>query len=241
MTAVRVLADNPGPMTLQGTNTWVLAAPGGASVVIDPGPSSAAHLQAVAAEAGAAGRPVAGLYVTHHHLDHAEGLEGLRALTGAPVRAVQEGDCVRVDGLRLEVLATPGHTADSVCFLEAATGVLYTGDTLLGQGTTVVAHPDGRLADYLASLVRLAGLDVRTIRPGHGPEVADAPAWIAYYQEHRRQRLEQVRAAIAAGARDVPAVVAAVYAEVDRALWPAAALSVAAQWDYLREAGEVRP
>jgi glyoxylase-like metal-dependent hydrolase (beta-lactamase superfamily II) len=146
---------------------------------------------------------------------------------------------VAVDGLTLRVLATPGHTADSVTFLDEAEGCLYTGDTVLGRGTTVVAHPDGRLVDYLRSLQRLAGLDARLIRPGHGPDVADVPGWIGYYREHRAARLEQIRQAVAEGARTPGQIVAQVYAEVDRQLWPAAELTVAAALDYLRERGQL--
>lgn len=230
-----VLAPNPGPMTLDGTNTWVLAAPGGRSVVLDCGPADAGHLAAVAAAATAGGRAVGGVLVTHHHLDHAEGLPDFTALVGVDARAVGEGDVVRVDDLTLQVLATPGHTSDSVTFLDADDGSLYTGDTLLGRGTTVVAYPDGRLGDYLASLERLAGVDAARIRPGHGPEVTDVAGWIAYYRSHRAQRLEQVRAAVDAGASTPADVVAMVYADVDRVLWPAAELSVAAQLDYLQD------
>ncbi|HEV7209680.1 MAG TPA: MBL fold metallo-hydrolase [Mycobacteriales bacterium] len=239
MTATRVLAGNPGPMTLEGTNTWVLGAPEGRSVVLDPGPDEIGHLRRVLAAATAGGRELAAVVVTHHHLDHAEGLGTLTALSGVPPTRVGEGDVVAVDGLTLRVLATPGHTADSVTFLDEAEGCLYTGDTVLGRGTTVVAHPDGRLVDYLRSLQRLAGLDARLIRPGHGPDVADVPGWIGYYREHRAARLEQIRQAVAEGARTPGQIVAQVYAEVDRQLWPAAELTVAAALDYLRERGQL--
>lgn len=239
MSATLVLAPNPGPMTLEGTNTWVLAAPGGRSLVIDCGPALDVHLDAVLAAASGGGREIGAVLVTHHHLDHAEGLPRLTELTGVPLTPVAEGDVVAVDGLSLQVLATPGHTADSVTFLDAADGTLYTGDTLLGRGTTVVAHPDGRLADYLDSLARLAGVDAARIRPGHGPVVTDVAGWIAYYREHRQARLRQVRDAVAAGATTAEQVVESVYADVDRALWPAATLSVRAQLDYLAEQGQL--
>jgi glyoxylase-like metal-dependent hydrolase (beta-lactamase superfamily II) len=232
-----VLAPNPGPMTLEGTNTWVLAAPGGRSVVLDCGPALTGHLDAVIDAATAGGREIGAVLVTHGHLDHAEGLPMLAARTGVALSPVGEGDVVRVDGLALQVLATPGHTSDSVTFLDADDGTLYTGDTLLGRGTTVVAHPDGRLADYLASLARLAGVDAARIRPGHGPVVTDVAGWIAYYRSHREQRLAQVRAALAAGADSAEQVVEQVYADVDPVLWPAATLSVPAQLDYLRGHG----
>jgi glyoxylase-like metal-dependent hydrolase (beta-lactamase superfamily II) len=229
-----VLAPNPGPMTLEGTNTWVLNAPGGRSVVIDCGPALTAHIDEVVTAATTDGREIGAVVVTHGHLDHAEGLPLLAERTGVPLTRVGEGDVVRVDGLALQVLATPGHSSDSVTFLDADDGTLYTGDTLLGRGTTVVAHPDGVLADYLTSLARLAGVAAERIRPGHGPVVTDVAGWIAYYRRHREERLDQVRAALAGGATTVDDVVETVYADVDRILWPAAALSVAAQIEYLQ-------
>lgn len=235
MTALRVLAGNPGPLTLEGTNTWVLASPGGRSVVLDCGPDDPAHLAAVLAAATRGGRGIGAVCVTHHHPDHAAGLGRFAALSGVAPTPVAGGDVLEVDGLRLAVLATPGHTADSVTFLDEQDGCLYTGDTVLGRGTTVVAHPDGRLADYLDSLERLAGCGASRIRPGHGPEVADPAAWLDYYREHRAARLDQVRGALASGARTPREVVELVYADVDRDLWPAAEQSVAAQLQYLTD------
>jgi glyoxylase-like metal-dependent hydrolase (beta-lactamase superfamily II) len=235
VSVTHLLAPNPGPMTLEGTNTWVLRAPGGRSVVLDCGPLLDDHLEAVAAAATEGGREVGAVLVTHHHLDHAEGLPRFAEKTGVALTPVGEGDVVTVDGLTLQVLATPGHTADSVTFLDADDGTLYTGDTLLGRGTTVVAHPDGRLGDYLDSLARLAGIDAQRIRPGHGPVVTDVAGWITYYRQHREHRLQQVRDARAAGASTAAQVVETVYADVEEVLWPAATLSVLAQLAYLDE------
>ncbi|MFZ5852722.1 MAG: MBL fold metallo-hydrolase [Actinomycetota bacterium] len=247
-----VRAANPGPMTLDGTNTWVLADPGGAgSVVVDPGPDDADHLAAVGA---AAPRPVVAVLLTHGHLDHAAGAVRAAVSWGAPVRALDpagchggpplaEGEEVAVGGLRLRVLATPGHTADSACLLAQAGGqwALLSGDTILGRGTTVVAHPEGRLGDYLGSLQRLrqvgAAAGAVPVLPGHGPVLPDLAAAAAAYLTHRAERLAGVRAALAAGARTPEEVVAVVYADVDRALWPAAELSVRAQLAYLAETG----
>lgn len=237
-----LLADNPSPMTLDGTNTWLLRAPGSDScLVVDPGPSDRRHLRAVAAAAG----HVTEILLTHGHPDHAEGAAAFRELTGAPVRALDpahrlggaglgEGDVVASAGVEVRVLATPGHTSDSLCF--AVADAVLTGDTVLGRGTTVVAHPDGRLADYLASLRRLEDLGTRTVLPGHGPELPDLAAVTRAYLAHREERLAQVRAALDTLGPDAGprAVVEVVYADVDPVLWPAAEWSVRAQLDYLR-------
>ena len=234
-----VLAPNPGPMTLYGTNTWVLRAPGSErAVVVDPGPLTEGHLAEVAALG-----PVDVVLLTHGHLDHSEGAARFAALTGAPVRALDpahrlgeeglgEGDVVVGGGLEVRVWATPGHTSDSLSFV--LDDAVLTGDTILGRGTTVVAHPDGVLGDYLASLRRLRELGELTVLPGHGPELASAGAAAAHYLAHRESRLEQVRAAVAAGASTPEQVVETVYADVDRVLWPAATLSVRAQLEHLR-------
>jgi glyoxylase-like metal-dependent hydrolase (beta-lactamase superfamily II) len=249
--ALCVLCPNPGPMTLDGTNTWVLLEPGAIeALVIDPGPLDEGHLQAVVGAVRARGARVTPTILTHSHADHAEGAGRFAELTGAPTRAVGrghddlgDGDVLRAGGLELRVVTTPGHTSDSVSFALAADHALLTGDTVLGRGTTVVAHPDGELAAYLTSLERLAHLtgdgDVTTILPGHGPTIPDAAAMVAFYRVHRRERLEQVRQALADGASGVQDVVERVYADVPREVWPAAALSVAAQLDYLRSAGSM--
>jgi glyoxylase-like metal-dependent hydrolase (beta-lactamase superfamily II) len=245
-----LLEDNPGPMTLDGTNTWLLRAPGAAAcVVVDPGEDDVPHLERVAAAAGT----VALVLITHWHHDHGGGAPWLARQTGAPVRALDpaltvggdalvDGEVIESAGVRLQVVATPGHTADSVSFLLDGTGTapaVLTGDTVLGRGTTVIAHPDGALGPYLTSLQRLAALAPETVAlPGHGPELPDAAAAAAAYLAHREQRLEQVRAALATLGADAtpPRVVEHVYADVDRSLWPAAELSVRAQLDYLRGA-----
>lgn len=248
--ALCVLCPNPSPMTLDGTNTWVLLEPGSTeAVVIDPGPLHESHLRAVVAAVTDRGARVAQTILTHGHADHAEGASRFAELTGAPTRAVGrghddlgDGDVLSVGGLELRVVATPGHTSDSLSFALPADHALLTGDTVLGRGTTVVAHPDGELAAYLASLERIAALTgggtVTSILPGHGPVVPDASAMVAFYRRHRAERLEQVRQALADGAAQAPdpvqAVVETVYADVPREVWPAARQSVAAQVEYLR-------
>ena len=233
-------------MTLEGTNTYVLRAPGaGGGVVVDPGPLDEEHLAAVAALG-----PVQLILLTHGHPDHAEGAHLFQEMTGAPMTAVEPRLVVDiaplrggetfddVGGLRLRVVATPGHTSDSVSFVvEDDEPGLLTGDTILGRGSTVVAHPDGVLAPYLDSLARLRDLGPMLLLPGHGPVRPDASALATDYLAHREQRLGQVRAAFAAGDRSAREVVRRVYVDVDESLWPAAELSVLAQLDYLAGAG----
>ncbi|MFE9251008.1 MBL fold metallo-hydrolase [Streptomyces sp. NPDC007088] len=248
--AVNVLAPNPSVMTLDGTNTWIVAEPDSdLAVVVDPGPLDETHLREVVATAERAGRRIALTLLTHGHPDHAEGAGRFAELTGTAVRALDPalrlgeeglaaGDVVTTGGLEMRVVPTPGHTADSLSFHLPADGAVLTGDTVLGRGTTVVAHPDGRLGDYLDSLRRLRSLTtdegVRTILPGHGPVLDDAQGAVEFYLAHRAARLGQVEEAVAAGLTTAPEVVARVYADVDRSLWPAAEWSVAAQLEYLR-------
>ena len=247
--ATCVLAPNPGAMTLEGTNTWVLMEPGATDcVVVDPGPLDEQHLQRVLDVVAGRGARVALTLLTHGHPDHAESAWRFAALTGAPVRAIGTGhddldhdERLTVGGLELAVVATPGHTSDSLSFLLVAENALITGDTILGRGTSVVAWPDGELAAYLVSLRRIeamtAAREVTQILPGHGPTVSDPAAVVRFYRDHRQERLEQVRAAVASGAVGADAVVEMVYADVPRELWPAARLSVLAQLDYLAVSG----
>lgn len=227
-----VRASNPGPMTLDGTNTWLLGATGaGPVIVVDPGPDDEAHLAAVAGRA-----PVAAVLVTHGHPDHVAGLERFRELSGAVVTHLPPDQPTELAGLRVTALATPGHTADSVCYLVASGDqrVVLTGDTILGRGTTVVAWPDGDLGDYLASLELLRRWEQTPVLPGHGPPLTDCAAAASFYLAHRRARLEQVRSAMAAGAETPAEVVARVYPDVDPSLRAAAEWSVRAQLAYLR-------
>ncbi|WNI16306.1 MBL fold metallo-hydrolase [Actinacidiphila sp. ITFR-21] len=248
-----VLAPNPSPMTLDGTNTWIVSEPDSPlAVVIDPGPLDEAHLANVIAVAERSGKRIALTLLTHGHPDHAEGAARFGELTRTAVRALDPalrlgdegltaGDTVTTGGLELRVVATPGHTADSLSFHLPADRAVLTGDTVLGRGTTVVAHPEGRFGDYLDSLRRLQALTtdggVDTILPGHGPVLADARGAVEFYLAHRAHRLAQVETAVEAGLRSAADVVAHVYADVDRTLWPAAELSVLAQLEYLRDHG----
>ena len=244
--AAVVLARNPGPMTLDGTNTWVLRAPDSEqSIIVDPGPEDEAHRQAVLEVAG----DVTTILLTHGHFDHSDGARRMHELTGAPVRALDpahqlgdeglsDGDVVVGAGVELRVWATPGHSSDSLSFLladESAPAVL-TGDTILGRGTTVVAYPDGDLRHYLDSLRRLQELGDATVLTGHGPELPRAGEAAQAYLAHREQRLNQVRGALEQLGRDASPrqIVELVYADVDEVLWPAAEVSVQAQLAYLR-------
>lgn len=245
-----VLAPNPNIMTLDGTNTWVLREPGGRrSVVVDPGPEIVEHLDTVADLAG----PVGVVLLTHGHADHSEAARSFAERMGCGVRALDphhrlggeglgDGDVVEVDGLEVHVVGTPGHTSDSLSFVLPAERAVLTGDTVLGRGTTVVAHPDGQLGAYLDSLHRLHALaeahEITAVWPGHGPVIADALGVLDYYLAHRKERLEQVRDALRHLDPDradlARAVVERVYADVDPVLWGAAELSVRAQLAYLR-------
>jgi glyoxylase-like metal-dependent hydrolase (beta-lactamase superfamily II) len=252
-----VLAPNAGPMTLDGTNSYVLQAPGsGGVVVVDPGPSDAAHLAALAG----AGR-VELVLVTHHHADHTESLGAFHEMTDAPVRAIDpafclggeplaDGERIVAAGLQIDVVATPGHTADSVCFSlpgdrladagdDDAHGTVLTGDTILGRGTTIIADPDGALGPYLDSLEVLRALGTpgaAGVLPGHGPVLPDLAAICRAYLAHRAERLDQVRAALRELGADAGAgaVTDLVYADTDASVRSAAEASVRAQLAYVR-------
>lgn len=218
-------APNASPMTLDGTNTWLLDD----GTVIDPGPADPAHLEAIMSYG-----PVRRILVTHGHPDHVEGVQELADRTGAVVGELPEG---------LRRLVTPGHTADSVCFAARRdnVGLIFTGDTILGRGSSVVAWPDGDVGAYLNSLDLLTetagtltgGFKVPAL-PGHGPVLPDCAAAASWLHEHRIERLAQVRAAMAGGARTPEEVADVVYADVDPEIRFAALWSVRAQLEHLR-------
>jgi glyoxylase-like metal-dependent hydrolase (beta-lactamase superfamily II) len=241
-TASVLLCDNPGLLTLDGTNTWVLRGPGSDEmVVVDPGPEDDDHVGRIA-ELG----KVALVLISHKHEDHTGAIDKIVERTGAVVRSVgsgflrglggplSDGEVIDAAGLRITVMATPGHTADSVSFL--LDDAVLTADTVLGRGTTVIDKEDGSLREYLESLQRLRGLGHRTVLPGHGPDLDDLEAVSDMYLAHREERLDQVRGALQTLGDDATTrqIVEHVYTDVDEKLWDVAEWSVQAQVDYLR-------
>lgn len=241
-TAAVLLASNPGLMTLDGTNTWVLRGPrSDEMVIVDPGPDDEEHIARLAG----LGR-IALVLISHRHGDHTDGIDKLVELTGATVRSagsgflrglggeLVDGEVIDAAGLKIKVMATPGHTADSLSFL--LDDAVLTADTVLGRGTTVMDQEDGNLGDYLESLQRLRGLGKRTVLPGHGPDLPDLDAVATGYLAHRQERLEQVRSALRDLGDDATTrqIVEHVYVDVDEKLWDAAEWSVQVQLNYLR-------
>ncbi len=221
----RVRAGNPGPLSLDGTNTWVLGRD--PCWIVDPGPALDAHLDAVAAEAARRGG-AGGIAVTHDHADHVEGLAGLLARVGdVPVaRAGELGP--------LRALPTPGHSPDSVTWI--AGRAAFTGDTVLGAGSVFVAGP---LGDYLDALERLRGLGLALLLPGHGDPVTDPAARIGELIAHRLERERRLLAALERGARTVDELLAGAWSDAPPALRPAAALTLAAHLDKLEREGRL--
>ena len=260
--AVRtVLAPNPSPMTLDGTRTYLVGRE--QPVVIDPGPALDGHVEAVEVALGGV-RPAA-ILLTHSHADHAGAAPALAERTGAPVcmargalrpafadglvgRWLGDGDLVETDAGTLRAIATPGHAPEHLAFLlrqgaRSSWDVLFVGDHLMGQGdTTLVAPPEGDLADYLDSLERLRAAEAEAMYPAHGPPIPDPAAALARYAAHRQVRIAQVRDALREGGPARPAaLVRRVYgAELDPALARAAEGSVGAILGYLARRGEVR-
>lgn len=233
-----VLAPNPSPWTLEGTNTWVIGTMNSGCVVVDPGPADPGHLRKVA---DAIPGEIRAILLTHAHIDHSEGAPELAELLRVPVISHREIEGLDLGDMTLRMHKTPGHSSDSVCVTVSNVGgnYLLTGDTVLGRGTTLVAHPDGRLDEYFESLRYLRDhcleQNVDTLLPGHGPISRTPVELIAFYEAHRRERLEQVRAAVSQGALTVAEVTAVVYSDVDPQVLPAAEMTVAAQLEFLKE------
>lgn len=240
----RVVAPNPGPYTGPGTNTWLVDA-GPVVAVIDPGPDEDAHLAAL--DRRLAGRTVGVVLVTHSHPDHLPLAERFARPHHASVRRYPElndGDVVRVGTLNLVALYTPGHSADHLCFHIAQDGAVFTGDLILGQGSSMVTYPEGDVAAYLRSLDRLASLRPRILYPGHWDPVTDAMAKIDEYRRHRLKREAQVLAEVRRGAGTAPELTRRVYREpggaLDEKLMVAAEMTMRAHLRKLVDDGVVR-
>jgi glyoxylase-like metal-dependent hydrolase (beta-lactamase superfamily II) len=249
---VRIRAANPSPLTLTGTNTYLVGASGGGeAIVIDPGPDRPDHRAAVEGAMADASADVAAVVVTHHHADHAEAA-GWAADWEVPAYAfdpqrvpgaqpLRDGEVVRVAGLQMTAWHLPGHCSDQLCLAVAQTGAVFTGDHILGEGTTVIAWPDGDLEQYLASLQALRRMQPRMLYPGHGEVIDDPITRIDALAAHRAQRSEQIVAAVRGGAGTVPEIVARVYPDLGDGLRAAAGRSVRAHLAALERQGRVIP
>jgi glyoxylase-like metal-dependent hydrolase (beta-lactamase superfamily II) len=243
LSIVRVLAPNPGVYTLEGTNTWVVGRD--PSIVIDPGPHIASHLD----EVGRAAGTVAAVLVTHDHEDHAPGAPAFAARVGAPFFAFRSDGASQLrdgqrfaggDGVEVVVEHTPGHSSDHVAFFEPSERALFTGDAVVGRGTSFIDPPDGNMTQYLRSLQRMQDLHPRTIYPGHGPIVLDAHAKLDEYTAHREDRERQVLEGLGGGAkRAIADLVATIYAAYPSEVHPLAARSVLAHLLKLEGEGRV--
>ena len=248
----RVLAPNPSGMTLDGTNTYVVGDTGsGQAVLVDPGPDDAAHLTAVEQVLAAREARCVAVLVTHHHGDHAEAAlpwgdrfgaqvaAADAAVAGPRGRVLEPGERLALAGTAIGVVATPGHTPDHLAF-RLESGAMLVGDHVLGRGTSVVTHPEGDVVAYLESLRRVHDLGPSALYCGHGPELTEDPrAVLDFYLAHRAYREHQLVSALADGARTVEELVATVYAEVPRQLWPAATQSTRATLAKLQAEGRV--
>lgn len=232
-----ILAPNPGAFTLTGTRTYLIDD----FAVIDPGPAIESHINAIREKMP----KLRTIFITHRHGDHAPAAAPLKSATGARIVAPegvvdQTDEIVRggetIEGL--EVIATPGHTREHVCYLTADRD-LFTGDTILGEGTTAIFPPDGNMGDYIRSLEKLRARNPRRIFPGHGPTRDDALALIDEYIAHRMQRERQVLDAIRAGARTIPEMRRRIYAELDERLHGAAEVQIYAHLIKLQHEGRV--
>jgi glyoxylase-like metal-dependent hydrolase (beta-lactamase superfamily II) len=240
MRIVRILAPNPSVYTLEGTNSWIVGY--GPTIVIDPGPQNRDHFD----ELERAAAPVAHVLITHRHEDHADGATAFAQRVGAPVHAwqlegaarIKEGARFSAGAVQLVAIHTPGHSADHVAFHAPDEGALFTGDTVVGRGTTFIDPPDGDLAKYLATLERLLALAPRTIYPGHGPVVLDAKAKLREYVQHRTERERQIMESLEAGPRNVDDLVAAIYVDYPPEARPLAARSVTAHLLKLEAGGK---
>ncbi len=226
----RIVAPNPGPMTLEGTNTYVVGRD--PAYVIDPGPADAGHVEAVRAAADARGG-IGAVLLTHGHGDHSDGIE----LLG--IEPTRLGDGQSAGPLR--ALATPGHAVDHHVFIAGDEG--FVGDLIAGMGSTIVPprSDGGSLADYMASLQAIDALGLRVLHPGHGPDITDPDAKVAEYLAHRREREDRLVAALEAGERSRSAILDRVWDDVPAPLRGAAAVAMQAHLEKLEEEGRLPP
>ena len=259
----RVVANNPGPFTYTGTGTYIVGH--GQVAVIDPGPDDETHLAALLA--AVAGETVSHILVTHHHADHSPLAAALKAATGAPVigcplPSAQPDEGPRVEagtdlafrpditlcsagpaaagpGWTLSALPTPGHTSNHICYALAEENCLFSGDHIMGWSTTVITPPDGDMTDYLSSLQAVRGAGFETLWPTHGPPIREVAPFIDAYAAHRRERIDQILAALEAGPATIGALVPRLYTDVDPRLHPAAARSMLAAMIHLVRKGRI--
>lgn len=248
-----VRAPNPSPMTLTGTNSYLVEAGDAAAIVIDPGPAIERHVDALLRAARERKRTITAIAVTHGHPDHAPASVALARATGAPIythfrsSVPHDRDLPleaewRIGTRALRVIDAPGHTFDHVIFYDEGTRTLFTGDTILGQGTVVIAPPGGAMRPYQQTLERLARdfSEARTILGGHGPPVTGAQAKIAEYIAHRKHRESELIVALAQGKQTIPQLVVRIYSQTPPQLHPAAARQLLAYLEALIAEGRVR-
>jgi glyoxylase-like metal-dependent hydrolase (beta-lactamase superfamily II) len=258
----RLLAPNPSPFTFTGTQSFIVGT--GEVAVIDPGPEIAVHVEALLA--ATAREQVTAIVCTHTHRDHSPAARALAAATGAPIigcaplasmdegpraddsfdfdyapdRVLADGEALEGPGWTLEAVATPGHTSNHLCFHLKETGALFSGDHVMGWSTSIVSPPDGDMAAYMASLQKLIGREDKIYYPAHGPAIDKPQAHVRALIGHRRMREKQLLRVLGEGEREVPAMVEAMYRELDPRLHPAAARSVLAHLIDLEARGLVR-
>lgn len=240
---VRVTAPNPGPMTFTGTNSFVIGA--GAVLVLDPGPADRRHLAALTA--AIAGRKVVAILLSHGHRDHSALAGRLARATGAPIwsgaagcdRRLRDGERIAAGDTALEVIATPGHSADHLCFALRGTPAMLTGDHVMGWSSTAITPPDGDLGAYLSSLDRLIARPERLYLPAHGGPIADGPAFAAALRAHREMRNRQIVELVDAGAGTRRALLRAIYPGLRGRRRIAAAVTLGAHLRHLAVAGRI--